>query len=115
MLIPKTKDGKEITGTLEQIEGVALLDGATRVDGRLELHYSGQTEVLWETQSSLYHDTGERQYVDSEGNLHVESDLVWEEATANLLVVTPRNGHTHTRSEAAARSAHENAMREARA
>lgn len=80
MLIPKTKYGKEIQGTLEKIEGIALINGATRNDeGELVLHYVGETQVLWDTQGTACTYSGHRLYVCSDGHAHAECDLVWEE------------------------------------
>jgi hypothetical protein len=57
MLVPYTKDGKSIKGTLI---------------------YSGQTDVWWDEQKTVEVNQ-ERVFIDEAGDEVMESDLVWKE------------------------------------
>ena len=82
MLVPYTKDGKRIEGTLERIEGVAFLKGGTRLeDGTVALEYAGETEVLWDTQTTVTDEEGQRLFV-HDGTVIPERDVDWREEGA---------------------------------
>lgn len=79
MFIPKTKRGVPIIGTLEILEGTALILGAELpADGQpAELKYAGETDVNWDSQMSKTCD-GHRIFICEQGEEHLEPDIVWE-------------------------------------
>jgi len=50
MLVPFTKTGKRLQGTLERLRGVALVEGKGN-DG--ELVYTGETKIWWDEQETV--------------------------------------------------------------
>ena len=50
MLVPFTKNGKRLQGTLERLRGVALVEGKGD-DG--ELVYTGETKIWWDEQETV--------------------------------------------------------------
>ena len=73
-------NGEEIVGTFDLLTGQALVNGIkVDQDGTVEPDYEGTTEVHWNDQRTKY-EAGERLYVDDDGG-------VWRESQ---LVVTPR-------------------------
>jgi hypothetical protein len=50
----RAPNGKEITGTLEIVSGVALINDATRLpDGTLDIDYEGYAEIDWDSQKTV--------------------------------------------------------------
>ncbi len=76
-LVRKDNPDIAIVGTLERITGVARVGSATRVGGRLELHYEGGTDVDWDGQVTVY-DAAGRVFVDENGELVSESTVMLE-------------------------------------
>lgn len=70
-------DGHPIRGTLEKLEGTALVIGAyDKGKGEeLDIEYEGTTDMSWDSQQSVY-ESLERVWVCSEGELFRESQLV---------------------------------------
>lgn len=75
MLVPYTKEGKSIQGTLETLNGVALVVGK---DEAGELVYSGQTDIWYDEQKTVEINQ-QRVFIDEDGNEVMESELVWKE------------------------------------
>jgi len=80
--------GIEISGTLDTIEGVALiepeLDQHTLNGRTLDLEYAGGTSVLWGTQKPQSNSSGIRIFQDEKGNNVLESDLCWIDEDAGI-------------------------------
>lgn len=72
---PFTKDGRELLGTLELVEGCSYVEGVED-DGTIE--YSGETKMFWDGQKTVERD-GERVWLDEEGEEFLESEIVWKE------------------------------------
>ncbi len=70
---------KDIVGTEERISGVAQIVNAgieaPQVDGRYDIDYEGTTDVDWDAQETRVA-CGQRIFVDSEGALWLERELV---------------------------------------
>lgn len=64
-----------IIGTLEFVEGVALADTTIGDNGELNVGYSGETEVDWNSQRTKTEE-GERLFVCSRHKLWRESQVV---------------------------------------
>ncbi len=81
----KTKTGKDVVGTLEILQGCAMIESAERLEnGSLELVYDGNTDIWWDTQKTQREDEdsavpGDRMFVDDEGALYPESEIVLED------------------------------------
>ena len=81
----KTKSGRDIVGTLEILQGCAKIESAERLaDGSLQLVYDGTTDIWWDTQRTQREDEdtaipGDRMFVDAEGWLYPESEVVLED------------------------------------
>lgn len=74
-------NGAEITGTLEIVEGRAGIDSVT-VDesGVFGIEYDGDTEIFWNAQRTQEDAlTGERLFLDDDGTIWRESELVLKE------------------------------------
>lgn len=73
--------GSKIIGTYDTIQATALVYGfRSGPNGLLEYEYAGETEVDWDSQETIMKD-GERTFVDGEGNVWRESQLVITEDT----------------------------------
>jgi hypothetical protein len=68
-------EGNPIIGTLEFVEGVARADITIGDNGGLNVEYSGETEVDWESQRTKT-ENGERLFVCSRRKLWRESQVV---------------------------------------
>ena len=68
-------EGNPIIGTLEFVEGVALADITVSDNGELNLEYSGETEVDWDSQRTKTEE-GERLFVCSRRKVWRESQVV---------------------------------------
>lgn len=69
-------NGETIAGTYEALTGASVLNGIiVREDGALVPEYDGTTNVHWNGQCTKY-SAGERLYVDDEGAVFRESQLV---------------------------------------
>ena len=68
-------EGNPIIGTLEFVEGVARADITIGDNGELNVEYSGETEVDWDSQRTTTED-GERLFVCSRRKLWRESQVV---------------------------------------
>lgn len=72
----RTKDGREIKGTLEIIEAIAAIGSAERdADGKLILDFTGETDLLWDTQTTKTDAEGKELFVDEEGETWTEDGL----------------------------------------
>lgn len=72
-------NGVKIAGPLEAVQGVAdiINRGVKRdADGTFEFEYAGETNLDWDSQATVLDADGRRQFLDEEGNLWAESDLV---------------------------------------
>jgi hypothetical protein len=68
-------EGNPIIGTMEFVEGVALADITISDNGELNMEYSGETEVDWNSQRTKTEE-GERLFVCSGRKLWRESHVV---------------------------------------
>jgi hypothetical protein len=68
-------EGNPIIGTLEFVEGVARADITIWDNGELNVEYSGETEVDWNSQMTKI-EVGERLFVCSRRKLWRESQVV---------------------------------------
>jgi len=83
MLVPITKKGKRLQGTLERLTGVALVEGKGD-DG--ELVYTGETKIWWEEQETVkeykrgkeFGEVPEIVWIDEDGDEVLESELTWQ-------------------------------------
>lgn len=83
MLVPFTKNGKRLQGTLERLQGVALVEGKGD-DG--ELVYTGETKIWWDEQKTVqqykrgeeFGEEPENVWVDEDGDEFLESELTWQ-------------------------------------
>jgi hypothetical protein len=70
------KEDAVIIGTLEVIEGTALIQDARIQDGKIVFEYDGETKVDWDSQKSKLNEDGKVQFVDSEGNYWSEDEVI---------------------------------------
>jgi hypothetical protein len=83
MLVPITKKGKRLQGTLERLTAVALVEGKGD-DG--ELVYTGETKIWWEEQETVtqykrgeeFGEAPEIVWIDEDGDEVLESELTWQ-------------------------------------
>lgn len=69
-------DGHRIKGSIERVQGTALVFSAEDVPGKeLNLDYAGETSIDWDTQESVYEGL-ERVFECSDGETWKESQLV---------------------------------------
>jgi hypothetical protein len=68
-------EGNPIIGTMEIVEGVARADVMVGDHGELNVEYSGETEVDWDSQRTKTEE-GERLFVCSRRKLWRESQVV---------------------------------------
>jgi hypothetical protein len=68
-------EGNLIIGTMEVVEGVALAEITIGDHGELNVEYSGETEVDWNSQTSKIEE-GERLFVCSQRKLWRESQVM---------------------------------------
>jgi len=64
-----------LRGTLETVTGVALVQGRDS-DGNPV--YTGKTELWWEEEATVYR-SGQRIWVDYDGNEWCDSEVEWRE------------------------------------
>ena len=80
--------GASIRGTYERTPGRAeISEGSFRrnADGTLDFEHAGGTEVFWDSQETLKHGaSGDRLYLDEEGEIWRESHLHLVEGNGNL-------------------------------
>jgi len=82
--------GKEVCGTDETIKGQAFINPETLTlkDGKLVFEYGGETDISWDTQTSVI-ENGERVFVDEEGNTFPESQLHYLDPANGITEPTP--------------------------
>ena len=68
-------EGNPIIGTIEFVEGVARADVTIGDNGELNVEYSGETEVDWNSQRTKTEE-GERLFVCSRRKLWRESEVM---------------------------------------
>ena len=78
----KALNGKTITGTLEVIIGCEASVDVRRDRGKLRVEYIGNTEVNWDGQRPIK-SAGGRVFVDSDGELWREQELISGERDAS--------------------------------
>lgn len=77
-------DGRVLTGRFRQVQGtcddifgcIAQVDLATQQVGKLHLPYDGDTEVAWNAQRTRLDSRGVRLWVDEDGNVVPEDELI---------------------------------------
>lgn len=75
-------NGKDVVGTLETVTGIALINSAEecQTGGESEdlfgLDYEGTTDIEWDEQKTSRNEDGRRIFVDSNGMLWPENELV---------------------------------------
>ena len=76
MPILLSSDHTKIAGTLEVIKGVSFIDNVHKDDkGTLRFDYSGETEILWNTQKTVLNKKKRRLFVDVNYDIYSEDEL----------------------------------------
>lgn len=75
-----TPCGREIVGTVETLQGIAGITGATRgVNGGFDLDYDGETKIDWNSQETVTVTNRERLFLDEYGEEWPEGRLIYKE------------------------------------
>jgi hypothetical protein len=81
MLKAYSKNGNEIIGTYDILPAIAQANVIKETNSSaIEIEYKGQTDILWDEQYiKRFGDSisGERYFVDSIGEIWIESELYW--------------------------------------
>ena len=72
----KSPRGFDIVGTFEVLYGVAQLIHPKIVDNKIEFDYEGDTEVDWNSQTTVLDKKGRRIFVDAEGFHWSENEVI---------------------------------------
>lgn len=76
-MVAYTPQGFPIIGTLERMDGVSRAFISQNAEGKLELEWTGRTDVLWDTQKTVI-ENEERIFIDEKGNTVPESGIIWK-------------------------------------
>lgn len=81
----------EIKGCWDRLNGVALISSAKRGAQELDVDWSGETEIIWDDQTTVKNAQGEKLYSDEDGNLVPESQIVLMPRSFNIEDLPVRN------------------------
>ncbi len=79
-LVPYSKSGKSIQGTLENVSGVAGVSCPSDLDptDHTNWEYDDGTTIFWEGQITVEQD-GQVVFIDEDGDEVLESEIEWRE------------------------------------
>ena len=86
VLVRRDEPDIEVVATLDTIPAHARIAGAElQPDGRLQLHYVGETLVQWNDQATVRTRNGGREFVDIRGDIVPETDIALRLADGEIL------------------------------